>query len=246
MGRGCGGRRGGAPGPRGVGPCPRACPSSCGDAPEQVLLLTSSAEGPASAPWPWPSTIRSSSWEVPERDIPTTGQDSDWNCVGRGHSQTEPAWVRPLELCRGPQEPRSRPTLPWAGTHLPRPVSHAVTAYISLPSGKGRWETVSGLKFCSLSPASTPPAAPPRYGQDAVRLSHWLPGPWPGTPPPGAPIASAASSVPPHSLPDVLCPSCASPALTTPPRGTAGGLWAQGLRSTEVQGGAVGGRVVPG
>lgn len=32
-----------------------------------------------SAPWPWPSTMRSSSWEVPERDIPTTGQDSDWN-----------------------------------------------------------------------------------------------------------------------------------------------------------------------
>lgn len=24
--------------------------------------------------------MRSSSWEVPERDIPTTGQDSDWNC----------------------------------------------------------------------------------------------------------------------------------------------------------------------
>lgn len=235
------GGRGGAPGPRGVGPCPRACPSSRGDPPEQVLLLTSSAEGPASAPWPWPSTIRSSSWEVPERDIPTTGQDSDWNCVGRGHSQTEPAWVRPLERRRGPWEPRSRTTLLWAGTHLPRPVSHAVTAYISLPSGKGRWETVSGLKFCPLSPASTPPAAPPHCGQDAVRLSHWLSGPWPGPP-----TASAASSVPAHSLPDALCPSCASPALATPPRGTAGGLWAQGLRSTAVQGGAVGGWVASG
>lgn len=27
--------------------------------------------------------MRSSSWEVPERDIPTTGQDSDWNCENR-------------------------------------------------------------------------------------------------------------------------------------------------------------------
>lgn len=59
-------------------------PGSHSDLPEQVLLLTSSAEGPASAPWPWPSTMRSSSWEVPERDIPTTGQDSDWNYGGWG------------------------------------------------------------------------------------------------------------------------------------------------------------------
>lgn len=47
--------------------------------PAQVLLLTSSADGPMSVTCPCPSTIRSSSCEVPERDIPTTGQDSDWN-----------------------------------------------------------------------------------------------------------------------------------------------------------------------
>lgn len=43
-----------------------------------VLLLTSSADGPISAFCPSPSTIRSSSWEIPVRDSPTE-QDSDWN-----------------------------------------------------------------------------------------------------------------------------------------------------------------------
>ena len=62
-----------------VSASPMPWAAGVGDPPEQVLLLTSSAEGPTSAPWPWPSTMRSSSWEVPERDIPTTGQDSDWN-----------------------------------------------------------------------------------------------------------------------------------------------------------------------
>jgi len=52
--------------------------------PAQVLLLTSSAEGPTSLTCPWPSTMRSSSWEVPERDIPTAGHDSDWNCDRSG------------------------------------------------------------------------------------------------------------------------------------------------------------------
>lgn len=53
-------------------------PAGC-CSPAQVLLLTSSAEGPKSLICPWPSTMRSSSWEVPERDMPTAGQDSDWN-----------------------------------------------------------------------------------------------------------------------------------------------------------------------
>lgn len=50
-----------------------------GPSPAHVLLLTSSADGPMSVIWPCPSTMRSSSCDVPERDIPTTGQDSDWN-----------------------------------------------------------------------------------------------------------------------------------------------------------------------
>lgn len=47
--------------------------------PAHVLLLTSSAEGPISAFCPSPSTIRSSSWEIPVRDSPTE-HVSDWNC----------------------------------------------------------------------------------------------------------------------------------------------------------------------
>lgn len=43
-----------------------------------MLLLTSSAEGPISDVCPCPSTMRSSSWDVPERDKPK-GQDSIWN-----------------------------------------------------------------------------------------------------------------------------------------------------------------------
>lgn len=65
---------------RGAAPQPLVSTPS----PAQVLLLTSSAEGPTSLTCPWPSTMRSSSWEVPERDIPTAGHDSDWNCVRSG------------------------------------------------------------------------------------------------------------------------------------------------------------------
>lgn len=50
--------------------------------PAHVLLLTSSAEGTSSAFCPSPSTIRSSSCEIPERDSPTE-QVSDWNCKSK-------------------------------------------------------------------------------------------------------------------------------------------------------------------
>lgn len=63
-------------------PGPGLCVRAARRSPAQVLLLTSSAEGPRSLICPWPSTMRSSSWDVPERDIPTAGQDSDWNCRG--------------------------------------------------------------------------------------------------------------------------------------------------------------------
>lgn len=43
-----------------------------------MLLLTSSADGTISAFCPSPSTIRSSSWDIPVRDSPTE-QVSDWN-----------------------------------------------------------------------------------------------------------------------------------------------------------------------
>lgn len=125
----------------GSGPRPR--PGQPSDPPEQVLLLTSSAEGPASAPWPWPSTMRSSSWEVPERDIPP-GQDSDWNCgwgpserAGSGGAPTAQGWRAELP---GPGSNfMGLPSRPAPGGRVPPPwasVSQAGTAYADATVGK--------------------------------------------------------------------------------------------------------------
>lgn len=119
--KGRGGTRGAEPG---LGNWPaarmRAKRRGRGDPPEQVLLLTSSAEGPESAAWPWPSTIRSSSWEVPERDMPTPGQDSAWNCAGGGGVGQSAAG-----------DPERLPRLaPAVGLPVPRPPSQVLRAML--------------------------------------------------------------------------------------------------------------------
>lgn len=107
--------------------------------------MTSSAEGPASTPWPCPSTIRSSSWEAPERVSPTTGPDSDWNWAGQGPESGGPGPSTDL-----------RPHPPG----LSVPGRHGLCG---LQDGKGP-------RVCAQA-GPLPPSPPPGQGAAVLRLA---------------------------------------------------------------------------